>query len=82
MAKANIRSSLRQNRLVWRFVVAQTQKDWLSQLLVRCPFLKCDLRDQLRRKPSDVLLTRWIDETRAAANEWTERFREVGEYLL
>jgi hypothetical protein len=44
--------------------------------------MKCNLRDQPRLQPSDVLLTRWIDERRAAAKEWAERFREVGERLL
>ncbi|HUY26529.1 MAG TPA: hypothetical protein VMV27_03835 [Candidatus Binataceae bacterium] len=82
MAKRDIRSSFRQNRLVRLFVVAQTWKDWLSQLLVRCPFLKCDLRDQPWLKPGDVLLTGWIDERRAAANGWAERFGEVGERLF
>jgi hypothetical protein len=41
-------------------VVAQTQKNRLSELLVRGPFLEGDLGDKLWREKNRALLTRRV----------------------
>src|SRR5208337_4356223 len=53
-------ANLGHSDLLGIFVIAQSKKDGLSQLLVGSQFLVGNLRDQLRRQIGDVALARRI----------------------